>query len=137
MAGPGRGGGRVLGDRRAGIAQQGIQLPDLLFQHWAAGTEGAGLGQQLIAHLRLVEAAQDAAGLTEALAMKQQAQSLGFKIMMGCMVGTSLAMAPSYVVARLCDFVDIDGPLLLKHDHPYGLQYHQGVVDGLDPRFWG
>ena len=53
------------------------------------------------------------------------------------MVGTSLSMAPSFVIAQLCDFVDIDGPLLLKYDRPLGLEYNKGVVQGVDPRLWG
>jgi L-alanine-DL-glutamate epimerase-like enolase superfamily enzyme len=76
-------------------------------------------------------------GLTEALKLARRAKALGCKLMVGNMVGTSLAMAPSFVVAQLCDFVDIDGPLLLKYDHPGGLHYDKGVVTGLDPAFWG
>ena len=76
-------------------------------------------------------------GLTEALKLARRAKELGCKLMVGNMVGTSLAMAPSFVVAQLCDFVDIDGPLLLKYDHPNGLHYHKGIVTGLDPAFWG
>jgi len=76
-------------------------------------------------------------GLTEALQLAREARALGCKLMVGNMVGTSLGMAPSFVVAQLCDFVDIDGPLLLKHDHPGGLRYDRGVVSGLDPAFWG
>jgi len=76
-------------------------------------------------------------GLTEALKLAREAKALGRKLMVGNMVGTSLAMAPSFVVAQLCDFVDIDGPLLLKYDHPNGLRYDKGIVSGLDPRFWG
>jgi L-alanine-DL-glutamate epimerase-like enolase superfamily enzyme len=76
-------------------------------------------------------------GLTEALKLARAARQLGCKLMVGNMVGTSLAMAPSFVVAQLCDFVDIDGPLLLKHDHPNGLQYDKSVVNGLNPAFWG
>jgi hypothetical protein len=53
------------------------------------------------------------------------------------MLGTSLAMAPAFVLAQLCDFVDIDGPLLLKHDRPFGMQFEQGVVQSIDPRLWG
>jgi hypothetical protein len=53
------------------------------------------------------------------------------------MVGTSLSMAPSFVVAQLCDFVDIDGPLLLNYDQPDGLIYKNGVVKGFNPRLWG
>jgi L-alanine-DL-glutamate epimerase-like enolase superfamily enzyme len=76
-------------------------------------------------------------GLTEALKLARAAKTLGCQLMVGNMVGTSLAMAPSLVVAQLCDFVDLDGPLLLKYDHPNGLRYRKGVVDGLRPALWG
>ncbi len=76
-------------------------------------------------------------GLTEALRLARAAKSKGCKLMVGNMVGTSLSMAPSFVVAQLCDFVDIDGPLLLKYDRPLGLEYKQGVVRGFDSRLWG
>jgi len=76
-------------------------------------------------------------GLTEALKLAYAAKELGCKLMVGNMVGTSLGMAPAFVVAQLCDFVDIDGPLLLKYDHPLGLKYDKGVVRELDSRFWG
>jgi len=46
-------------------------------------------------------------------------------------------MAPSFVVAQLCDFVDIDGPLLLKYDYPHALKYNRGVVKGFDSKLWG
>jgi len=76
-------------------------------------------------------------GLTEALKLARSARALGCKLMVGNMVGTSLSMAPSFVIAQLCDFVDIDGPLLLKYDHPNGLQYHKGLVDVFTSSFWG
>lgn len=76
-------------------------------------------------------------GLTEALRLARAAKAKGCKLMVGNMVGTSLSMAPSFVVAQLCDFVDIDGPLLLKYDQPNGLDYINGVVKGFDPVLWG
>lgn len=76
-------------------------------------------------------------GLTEALQLAKAARERGLKLMVGNMVGTSLSMAPSFVVAQLCDFVDIDGPLLLKYDQPRGLIYDNGVVRGFDSRLWG
>jgi len=76
-------------------------------------------------------------GLTEALELAHRAKEKGCKLMVGNMMGTSLSMAPSFVVAQLCDFVDLDGPLLLRYDHPMGLRYNKGLVDGLDPAFWG
>ena len=76
-------------------------------------------------------------GLTEALKLAYAAKEKGCKLMVGNMMGTSLGMAPSFVIAQLCDFVDIDGPLLLKYDHPVGMIYHKGVVDVFSPRLWG
>jgi L-alanine-DL-glutamate epimerase-like enolase superfamily enzyme len=76
-------------------------------------------------------------GLTEALKLARAARALGCKLMVGNMVGTSLSMAPSLVIAQLCEFVDIDGPLLLKYDHPNGLRYESSAVSGLEPAFWG
>jgi len=76
-------------------------------------------------------------GLTEALRLAKAAQEKNCKLMVGNMCGTSLSMAPSLVVAQLCDFVDIDGPFLLKYDQPFGLQYNQGVVEQLNPQLWG
>jgi L-Ala-D/L-Glu epimerase / N-acetyl-D-glutamate racemase len=76
-------------------------------------------------------------GLTEALKLATAARELGCKLMVGNMLGTSLSMAPSFVVAQLCDFVDIDGPLLMKEDRLHGLRYSAGVVSVFDPDLWG
>ncbi|MDX2428032.1 MAG: dipeptide epimerase [Xanthomonadales bacterium] len=76
-------------------------------------------------------------GLTEALRLARAAKAIGCKLMVGNMIGTSLSMAPSFVVAQLCDFVDIDGPLLLKYDQPHALNYINGVVKGFDSALWG
>ena len=76
-------------------------------------------------------------GLTEGLRLARAAKKKGCKLMVGNMMGTSLSMAPSFVVAQLCDFVDIDGPLLLKYDYPHALKYNRGVVKGFDPELWG
>jgi L-alanine-DL-glutamate epimerase-like enolase superfamily enzyme len=76
-------------------------------------------------------------GLTEGLNLARAAREKGCQLMVGNMVGTSLGMAPSFVVAQLCDFVDIDGPLLLKYDHPGGLEYDDGQVAVFESAFWG
>ena len=76
-------------------------------------------------------------GLSEALALARAAREKGCRLMVGNMLGTSLAMAPAFVLAQLCDFVDIDGPLLLKYDRPFGMQFERGVVQSIDPRLWG
>ena len=76
-------------------------------------------------------------GLTEGLRLAKDAQEKGCRLMVGNMVGPSLSMTPSFVVAQLCDFVDIDGPLLLNYDQPDGLIYKNGVVLGFKPKLWG
>jgi len=76
-------------------------------------------------------------GLTEGLRLARAAKVKGCQLMVGNMMGTSLSMAPSFVVAQLCDFVDIDGPLLLRNDHPDGLVYRDGQVEVFDSSFWG
>ncbi len=76
-------------------------------------------------------------GLTEALKLAYAGRETGCQLMVGNMTGTSLGMAPAFVIAQLCDFVDIDGPLLLKYDHPNGLNYNKGVVDVFHSSLWG
>ena len=76
-------------------------------------------------------------GLTEALAMADAAQALGFEIMVGCMVATSLAMAPAMLLAPQARFVDLDGPLLLARDRDGGLRYDGSLVYPPDAALWG
>jgi len=76
-------------------------------------------------------------GLTEALHLARAAREKGCKLMVGNMMGTSISMAPAFVIAQLCDLVDIDGPLLLRYDHPRGLSYESGVVEVFNSQFWG
>jgi L-Ala-D/L-Glu epimerase / N-acetyl-D-glutamate racemase len=78
-----------------------------------------------------------AGGLTEALAMADAAQALGFEIMVGCMVGTSLSMAPAMLIAQQARFVDLDGPLLLAGDRDGGLRYEESTIYPPDAAFWG
>ena len=76
-------------------------------------------------------------GLTEALATATEARRLGLKIMVGCMVATSLAMAPALLLAEDADFVDLDGPLLLERDRVPGLAYISGIVMPPPTALWG
>ncbi|MBS1301054.1 dipeptide epimerase [Loktanella sp. SALINAS62] len=76
-------------------------------------------------------------GLTEALALKADAQAQGFAVMVGCMVGSSLAMAPATLLAQDAAFVDLDGPLLLAEDRDYPLQYDAAGVHPPRPELWG
>jgi len=76
-------------------------------------------------------------GLTEALAMAAQAEAAGFKLMVGCMVSTSLAIAPAILIAQRADVVDLDGALLLARDRPQGLRYAASRVYPSEPALWG
>ena len=76
-------------------------------------------------------------GLTEALKLKQAAEAQGFQIMVGCMLATSLAMAPAVLVAQGAGFVDLDGPLLLAGDRPGGLTYDGSTLHPPEPALWG
>jgi len=76
-------------------------------------------------------------GLTEALAMADAAKALGFDIMVGCMVATSLAMAPAMLLTAQARFVDLDGPLLLARDRDHGLRYDGSLVHPPDAALWG
>ncbi len=76
-------------------------------------------------------------GLTAALELASAAEKQGFGLMIGCMLGTSLAMAPAMVIAPRCRFVDLDGPLLLRGDREFGLKYDGGSVHPPSPDLWG
>ena len=76
-------------------------------------------------------------GLTEALALARGAQALGLDVMVGNMCGTSLGMAPAFLVAQLARWVDLDGPLLQKEDRPDAMRYVQGTVEQPSPTLWG
>jgi L-alanine-DL-glutamate epimerase-like enolase superfamily enzyme len=78
-----------------------------------------------------------AGGLTEALALAAEARGLGLQVMAGCMVATSLAMAPAMIVAQGAEFVDLDGPLLLARDREPGLTYEGSVIHPPPRELWG
>ena len=76
-------------------------------------------------------------GLTEALALRAAANAAGLKVMVGCMIATSLAMAPAALVAQGAQVVDLDGPLLLAKDRPDGLAYDGSTLSPSRPALWG
>jgi L-alanine-DL-glutamate epimerase-like enolase superfamily enzyme len=78
-----------------------------------------------------------AGGLTEALDLARAARRRGFRVMVGCMVGTSLGMAPAMLAAQEADYVDLDGPLWLTKDRAAGLVYSGGMVSPPEPSLWG
>jgi L-alanine-DL-glutamate epimerase-like enolase superfamily enzyme len=75
-------------------------------------------------------------GLTEGLAMAREARRLGLGVMVGNMVGTSLAMAPSFLLGQLCNVVDLDGPVFLSRDRSPSVQYEQGLIS-CPEQIWG
>ena len=78
-----------------------------------------------------------AGGLTEALKLAHEARARGFEIMVGCMVGSSLAMAPAMLLAHHAAYVDLDGPLLLARDREPALRYAGSTVYPPPPELWG
>jgi len=76
-------------------------------------------------------------GLTEALALRQAARAEGYALMVGCMVGSSLAMAPATLVAQGVAYTDLDGPLLLAEDRESALKFDAAGVYPPDAALWG
>jgi L-alanine-DL-glutamate epimerase-like enolase superfamily enzyme len=78
-----------------------------------------------------------AGGLTEALALAAEAKAMGLDLMIGCMVATSLAMAPAMILAQGAEVADLDGPLLLTHDREPGLAITGSLIEPPPPELWG
>ncbi|WP_062202804.1 N-acetyl-D-Glu racemase DgcA [Aureimonas sp. AU12] len=99
------------------------------------GSDGLGslVGRYDFVNLKL----DKTGGLTEGLRFLTEARSQGFGVMVGCMVGSSLAMAPALLLAQDAEIVDLDGPLLLKADRPDGLVYEGSFVAPPTSRLWG
>ena len=76
-------------------------------------------------------------GLTEALLLTERARESGFKLLIGCMVCTSLGIAPARLLTSTADYVDLDGPLLLAGDRDHGLTYENGKIGIPSPQLWG
>ncbi|MCW8059143.1 N-acetyl-D-Glu racemase DgcA [Agrobacterium tumefaciens] len=76
-------------------------------------------------------------GLTSSVRVRQEAERLGMKVMVGCRIGTSLSMAPALLLAQGADFVDLDGPLLLSRDRDFGLKYEESLVFPSPQSLWG
>jgi L-alanine-DL-glutamate epimerase-like enolase superfamily enzyme len=94
--------------------------------------------EQAAARYQMINIKLDkAGGLTHGLALAAAARERGLGVMVGCMGGSSLAMAPAFVLGCLADLVDIDGPLLQKHDRPNGLRYADGQASPPTAELWG
>mgnify|MGYP000719336553 CR=1 FL=1 len=98
----------------------------------------AGDLDRLAGHYDAVNIKLDkAGGLTEALVLAAAARARGLRIMAGCMVATSLAMAPAMILAQLADWVDLDGPLLLARDRSPAIEIRDGIVSPPSRLLWG
>lgn len=98
----------------------------------------AGELEQMASRYQMINIKLDkSGGLTHGLELAAAARDLNLGIMIGCMGGTSISMAPMHVLAHKADFVDIDGPLLLKNDRLGGFIYDKGMVSLPAKRFWG
>ncbi|MER0239050.1 N-acetyl-D-Glu racemase DgcA [Fulvimarina sp. MAC8] len=100
--------------------------------HTTADLEGL-LGKYDFVNIKL----DKTGGLTEALKMMGRARELGFGVMIGCMVGSSLAMAPASLLAQEADVVDLDGPLLIAKDREHGIHYTHSMMSPPPPELWG
>jgi L-alanine-DL-glutamate epimerase-like enolase superfamily enzyme len=100
--------------------------------HDAAGL-GALAGKYDMINIKL----DKTGGLTEALRLREAALAAGFGVMVGCMIGTSLAMAPAMLVAQGVEVVDLDGPLLLARDRDPGLDYDGSIIAPPSAKLWG
>ena len=76
-------------------------------------------------------------GLTEALELRRRARDAGYRVMIGCMIGSSLGTAPALLVAQGADVADLDGPLLLAEDHPIPLHFEKNRIAPSEPGLWG
>src|SRR5436305_7313763 len=121
-------------DRDAVLARIGRPLPICADESVHGRTSLAALaGKYDAVNIKL----DKTGGLTEALAMAAEAERLGFDLMVGCMVATSLAMAPAMLAAQRAGVVDLDGALLLARDREHGLRYEGSLVYPPTPALWG
>jgi L-alanine-DL-glutamate epimerase-like enolase superfamily enzyme len=93
---------------------------------------GALVGRYDVVNIKL----DKCGGLTEGLLMAREARRLGLKVMVGCMSGTSLSMAPAFVLGQICDYVDLDAPTFLASDRESPALYAKGEIWCLDA-LWG
>lgn len=116
----------------AGLAELALPLAADESVHDTASLDGLAAGYQWV-NIKL----DKAGGLTEALALYEAARARGYKIMVGCMVASSLSMAPAHILAQRANLVDLDGALWLARDREYGLLRQGDQLLSPDARLWG
>ena len=118
-------------------------MPSLIFRkgldlkHAVAGLLADTYHSEIVERIKADDFTYKTGGLTEALALAAEARQRGLILMIGCMVATSLAMAPALLLAQNAQWLDLDGPLLLANDRPDGLVYKDSVVYPARPELWG
>jgi L-Ala-D/L-Glu epimerase len=123
----------VARGHEAGLEEIDSQIPLAADESALGLTDVAGLvGRFDVVNIKL----DKCGGLTEGLAMAHEARRLGLQVMVGNMMGTSLAMAPAFVLGQLCDVVDLDGPTFLKRDRARAVTYSDGRI-WCEPAVWG
>jgi L-alanine-DL-glutamate epimerase-like enolase superfamily enzyme len=110
---------------------------EMIEQPLPAGHDAALATMQRPVAVAADESCHDTASLAEALRLKAAAEAEGYGVMVGCMLATSLAMAPAFLVARDARIVDLDGPLLLERDRPEGLVFEGSLIHPPEPNLWG
>ncbi len=94
--------------------------------------------EKLQGHYEIINIKLDkTGGLTEAIKTAKKAKELGFEIMIGCMLSTSLSIAPAFLLSGYASFLDLDGPILLAEDRPSGLKFEGSNIFPPDRNFWG
>jgi L-alanine-DL-glutamate epimerase-like enolase superfamily enzyme len=120
--------------RDAGVARAGRRVPLCADESFH---DRANL-QDMVGNYAFVNVKLDkTGGLTEALLAIAAAKREGLRIMVGCMLGTSLAMAPAFLLAGQAEYVDLDGPLMLGADRPGGMRYERSTLYPPERAFWG
>jgi len=120
--------------RDEALVQEVHEVPIAADESCHTSADAAGLvGRYDVVNVKL----DKTGGLSEALELVRVAEGLRLGVMVGCMVGTSLAMAPALLLAGQAAFVDLDGPLLLARDRDHGLTYEDGRVFPPAPELWG
>ena len=120
--------------RDEALARLAHAVPVAADESCHTSTDAAGLvGRYDVVNVKL----DKTGGLSEALRLVRAAEKFQLGIMVGCMVGTSLAMAPALMIAGMAAFVDLDGPLLLARDRAHGLVYEDGRVHPPVRELWG
>lgn len=124
----------VAAGRDAGLAGYAGAVPICADESLSTRADLPGLvGRYQFVNIKL----DKVGGLTAGLELAAEARAMGFRLMVGCMLGGSVSVAPGMVLAQQCEVCDLDGPWLQAEDWPQGIVYQQGRMSLPDPALWG